>query len=218
MLLWADKNHSASINLPSKPHAVIALNKSTSPTSGDRWSRYRATEDFFKSMDTQILKNKTFEAYANKWAKRNLPISSMQELFERYYSSVHVIRLPEKSRYQLLHEQRDALRGIIDDCCEKSLKRKNGLKMLPDVDQFQMYVSLAFDHFSETLNEPFDYVKASLKHRPPPETLADNVLEFLVLIAEKCKLESNIEQLFVRVTDLVASCIILDSARKQHFG
>ena len=89
--------------------------------------------------------------------------------------------------------------------------------MLPDVDQFQMYLSLAFDHFSETLEEPFDYVKASLQLRPPPETLADNVLEFTLLVAKE---RVDIEQVFVRsgLTDLVASCIMLDSARKRHFG
>ncbi len=218
LLLWAHSNHSASINLPSKPHAVIALNKSTISSSDDKWSRHRATEDFLKSMDAQISKNKTFAAYAQRWAKQGLTITTMQELFECYYSSIHVVRLPEKSRYELLDKQRDVLREVIDDCCVKSFRKKKGLKMLPDVDQFQMYLSLAFDHFSETLSKPFDYVKASLKLRPPPETLADNLMEFLLMVSEKRELRRDIEALFLMVTDVVASCIMLDSARKRHFG
>jgi hypothetical protein len=173
---WVDSNYSASINLPSKPHAVIVLNESSSSTPNDQWSRHRATEDFFKSMNPKIMKNKTFEGYVAKWAKINVPITSMEELFECYYSSMHVVRIPDKSRYQLLHDQRDALSEAIFKCYQTFYHKKEKRKMLPDVDQFQLYLSLAFDHFSNSLDTPFDYVKASLQHRPPPENLADNVL------------------------------------------
>ncbi|KAI1741274.1 hypothetical protein F4680DRAFT_416257 [Xylaria scruposa] len=218
LLTWADANHSASINLPSKPHAVIALNKLNSSSTGDQWSRHRATEEFLKSMDAQILKNKTFEGYVKAWRQRKVAITNMEELFTCYYSSIHVVRLPDKSRYQLLHEQRDVLHEVIHSCCDRSFQKKEELKMLANVDQLQIYMTMAFDHFSETLDEPFDYVKASFKYRPPPETLADNLLEFVLLIAEKCGLEDDVEGLFNRVTDLVATCIMLDSARKQRYG
>ncbi|KAI1101208.1 hypothetical protein F4804DRAFT_17888 [Jackrogersella minutella] len=218
LILWANANHSASINLPSKPHVVIALNKCPSSTPGDKWSRHNATEDFLKSMDAQIQKNKTFDKYAKTWTKHNITITSMQELFTCYYSSVHVVRLPDKSRYQLIHKQRDTLYEVIHDCCKTSLNKKRKLKMLPDVDQFQTYVSLAFDHFSETLERPFDYVQASLKLRPPLVTMADNVLEFVVLFVESCRLTGDMEELFLKITQLMASCIMLDSVRKRHFG
>lgn len=129
-----------------------------------------------------------------------------------------MVRLPDKSRYQLIHEQLDVLHDVIHTCCDRSFQKKEELKMLPNVDQLQIYMTMAFDHFSETLDEPFDYVKASFKYRPPPETLADNLLEFVLLIAEKCGLGDDIEGLFNRVTDLVASCIMVDSARKQRYG
>ncbi|KAM3087081.1 hypothetical protein ACMFMG_001191 [Clarireedia jacksonii] len=218
LLSWADSNYSASINLPSKPHAVIVLNKSSSSTPNDQWSRHRATEDFFKSMNPQIMKNKTFEGYVAKWAKSSVPITSMKELFDCYYSSIDVVRIPDKSRYQLLHDQRDVLREVILNCCGKSYNKKEKRKMLPDVDQFQLYLSLAFDHFSNSLDTPFDYVKASLQHRPPPENLADNVLLFAVLFGEQCHLDGKITKLFNKITNLVASCIMLDSIRKQRLG
>ncbi|KAI1264025.1 hypothetical protein F5Y18DRAFT_418041 [Xylariaceae sp. FL1019] len=216
LLLWADSNYSASINLPSKPHAIIVLNKSSSETPGDQWSRHRATEEFFISMDPQVSKNKTFERYMKKWA--NNDVTNMQDLFECYYSSVNVIRIPDKSRYQLFHEQGIVLADAIRYHCDVAQRKKRDRKMLPDADQFQQYLSLAFDHFSETLDEPFDYIKASLKSRPPPKTLADNLHEFVLLLAQTTKREGQIKWLFDKITTLVASCVMLDSARKRLFG
>ncbi|ETS74669.1 hypothetical protein PFICI_13153 [Pestalotiopsis fici W106-1] len=213
LLKWAHANHSASINLPSKPHAVIAINKSSNSTPNSHWSSATATDEAFKSMDAQLQKNKTFQKYAAQLAGRR-EIDNLRQLFECYYSSVHVVRLPDKSRYELLHEQRDVLYETIQDCCEQSYRKKMFRGMLPDVDQFWLYLSLAFNHFSETLDEPFDYVKASLRHRPPPDTLRDNVLEFVLLVGKKTNLE--VEELFAKVTGFIASCIMLDSARKQR--
>lgn len=216
LLLWADSNYSASINLPSKPHALIVLNKSSSETPGDQWSRHRATEEFFKAMDPQLFKNKTFERYMKKWAKND--ITNMQELFECYYSSVNVVRIPDKSRYELFHEQGIVLADTIRYYSDASQRKKRDRKMLPDADQFQQYLSMAFDHFSETLDEPFDYIKASLKNRPPPKTLADNLQELVLLLAQTTKREGQIKWLFDKITTLVASYVMLDSARKRLFG
>lgn len=89
--------------------------------------------------------------------------------------------------------------------------------MLPDMDKFGLYISLAFDHFSESLDRPFDYVQASLKHQPPPMTLADTLENFLLMIAAQLP-EMRTRDLFKRVTLFVAPCLMLDSARKQRTG
>ena len=90
--------------------------------------------------------------------------------------------------------------------------------MLPDVDEFGLYLSLAFDHFSETLDKPFDFVHASLKYQPIPETLADNILIFAKAVARNCQLEGQIKELFEKLTPMIVSCLMLDSARKRRIG
>lgn len=57
--------------------------------------------------------------------------------------------------------------------------------MLSDVDECEMFLSLAFDHFSESLDTPFDLVKASLKISPPPENFMGNVYRFLLSVEGK---------------------------------
>ncbi|KAI8948038.1 hypothetical protein F4801DRAFT_474669 [Xylaria longipes] len=218
LLAWADANRSKSVNLPSKPHAIVALNKCPNSTPDAMWNTLEATDNLYKSMNSQIQKNNTFQAYVKKWESSRHRISDMEELFRCYYSKVHVIRIPDKSRYKLLEQQRDELYSIIRDCCSKSFTKKKEARMLPDTDEFGIYISLAFDHFSQTLEEPFDYVKASLRHQPPPKTMADKLYAFAKLVGQKLGLGESIEALFTKLTEMVASCLMLDAARKRLFG
>lgn len=204
--------------MPCKPHAVIAINRSHISSSNDSWLPAQTTKDFFKSMSAQINKNATFLQYVEKWRGSNIAIHDIEELFKRYYWSIQVVRLPEKSRYELMYKQRDALRDVISEACQSSFQKRKSVSLLPDVDEFGMYLSLAFDHFAQTLDQPFDYVKASIQSRPPPETLEDNLLEFVVSFAAATNAEGEIELIFNKITKIVASYFILDSARKHRMG
>lgn len=204
--------------MPCKPHAIIAINKSHNSSPEEYWLPAQTTEDFFKSMNDQLNKNPTLREYAEKWRLARAPIHDMRELFSRYYWTTTVVRLPEKSRYELMYRQRDALKDVIQDRCQQSFNKRKDVSILPDVDEFGMYLSLAFDHFSETLEKPFDYVKASIQYRPPPETLDGNLFEFVLVVAEALHCEGEIEQIFNTITKVVASYFILDSARKQRMG
>lgn len=117
-----------------------------------------------------------------------------------------------------MYKQRDALRDVISEACQSSFQKRKSVSLLPDVDEFGMYLSLAFDHFAQTLDQPFDYVKASIQSRPPPETLEDNLLEFVVSFAAATNAEGDIEHIFHKITKIVASYFILDSARKHRMG
>ncbi|KAF7523041.1 hypothetical protein G7054_g11908 [Neopestalotiopsis clavispora] len=216
LLEWAHQHHSSSINLPSKPFAVIALNKALNTTPEEQFDRATSTEDFLKSMDQQLVTNPTFQKYALYWPHD--AITTMEDLFRRYYTGIHVIKIPLKARYQRTHVQRNILYKTIMEDCEKSFRKKEQCHMLADVDQFGLYLSLAFDHFSKTLQEPFDYVQASLKYRPPPSTLSDNILTFVEMIGQKQGLNGQIQKLFTDITDFTASCILLDASRKRLFA
>lgn len=214
LLDWADANYTKSTNLPSKPHAIIALNKSEHTTTEEQWKTRFATANL---LSTDIRANNTFKKYATKWRNAQVQIRDTSDLLRCYYSSVTVVRLPQKSRAQLMHEQCGVLYKAIFKCCEESMETKKERRMLPDADEFGLYISLAFDHFSESLELPFDYVEASLKHQPPPVSLADNIINFARMIANQDP-QLQIAQLFTKLAPMVASCLMLDSARKQRMG
>lgn len=218
LLKWADKNYKGSANLPSKPHVIIAINKCESATPADQWNTATATADLLSATNSQIRKNKTFEKYVKIWEKRDLDVEDMRDLLKCYYSSVHVVRIPQKSRYNLLSEQRDKLYNLILECCDRSSETKLGKRMLADVDEFGLYLSLAFDHFAESLEVPFDFIRASLKSNPPPETFPANLYSFILQVARWKNLRGKIEALFDLVKSMVASCIMLDSSRNQRMG
>jgi hypothetical protein len=218
LLEWANANYPKATNLPSKPHAVIALNKSDHMTPDDQWSSINATANLLKSTTAQINKNSTFRRYADKWKSYQSRVRDMEDLLKCYYSTVHVVRLPDKSRFQRMHDQREELYSVIINCCKDSHETKMERNMLPDVDEFGLYLSLAFDHFSESLDEPFDFVAASLKYQPVPDSMQDNMKRFVFAIGETQGMRGRISELFTMLTPMIASCLMLDSARKQRIG
>lgn len=218
LLAWADKNHRGSTNLPSKPHVIIAINKCESATPEAQWDINTATGTLLSSATSQIRKNITFAKYANSWANSGIDVDDMKELLKLYYSSVHVVRVPQKSRYQLLNEQRDKLYELILDNCNRSSEAKRRKQMLLDVDQFGVFLTLAFDHFAESLDVPFDFIKASLKSSPPPGSFTENVEKFVLAVHRNEHLQGDIRTLFTMLTPMVAACILLDSSRNRRMG
>lgn len=215
---WADKNYKGSTNLPSKPHVIIAINKCEPATPEDQWSIRNATAHLLSATNSQIRKNVTFAKYASIWESRALEIEDMRDLLKCYYSSVSVVRIPHKSRYNLLNEQRDKLYELIVDCCLRSYQAKLAKRMLADVDEFGLYLSLAFDHFAESLDVPFDFIRASLKSHPPPETFHANLYSFILQVRNWKGFVGQVQTLFDLVKPMVASCIMLDSSRNQRMG
>lgn len=219
LLEWADANYSRSINQPIKPHAIIVLNKSNTKTPDDQWDTINATAHLLSTTNAQLDDNRTFAKYAKEWRRRSTSrIDSMHDLLRCYYSTVHVVRIPEKSRYQLLNQQRQQLHNVITNCCAMSYRDKQDRELLTDVDEFGYYLSLAFDHFSETLDEPFDFVEASLKRNPSSNNFGDDLLQFAINLATYRGFAGQVLVLMKHLTPFIASCILLESVRKQRIG
>jgi len=75
MLKWADANYSGSINVPTKPHAIIVLNKCLNSTPDHRWSHFASTEELFRTMNAQIHKNPTFQLLSLKGCSKRPNLS-----------------------------------------------------------------------------------------------------------------------------------------------
>ena len=218
LLKWADKNYKGSTNLPSKPHVVIAINKCESATPSDQWNTSNATAHLLSTTNSQIRKNVIFAKYAKIWESRALEIEDMRDLLKCYYSSVNVVRIPHKSRYKLLNDQRYKLYNLILDSCNRSSEVKLQKRMLADVDEFGLFLSLAFDHFAESLDEPFDFIQASIRSNPLPESFHNNIYNFALMVMRQCHLWEETAAHFDIITPMVASCIMLDSSRHRRMG
>lgn len=89
--------------------------------------------------------------------------------------------------------------------------------MLLDDQELDPYLQFAFDHFAETLNTPFDFVQASFFNNPIPHNFGGNILKLIINMME-VRPEATAHDLFYDLGHLVASCIMLDSARNKLIG
>jgi len=57
--------------------------------------------------------------------------------------------------------------------------------MLFDANGLQSYLQHAFDHYSMTLDIPFDFVQASFLHNPIPSNFGGSMLRLAVAMARE---------------------------------
>ena len=170
------------------------------------------------SVRRSIYKNPKLQEYAQFWREKKRPIESIKDLVQSYYSSLRVVRIPEQGRPNLISGQVRKLYHEITVACEKSLLSKRSLRMLLDADELQPYLQQAFDHFSTDLDTPFDFVQASFTNNPIPLDFGGNILKLAINIMEVSDPQFDAITMFNELSVMVASCIMLDSARHGTKG
>jgi hypothetical protein len=90
--------------------------------------------------------------------------------------------------------------------------------MLLDAEELQSYLQCAFDHFALSLDHPFDFVQASFSNSPIPLDFGGNILKLAINLMQVWKNQIDMEVIFQELSYMVASCIMLDSARKKNLG
>jgi len=90
--------------------------------------------------------------------------------------------------------------------------------MLLDAEELQSYLQCAFDHFAQSLDHPFDFVQASFSNSPIPLDLGGNILKLAINVMRVWENRIHIEVIFEEISYMVASCIMLDAARKKSLG
>lgn len=224
-LKWAHANSNSFVGRPSKPYAVIVINASGGDTPDDEWQPDAATHSLLSSQRADIADNATFQKYVTYWRERgnNQPIFDMKQLLLMYYTDIKVIRLPARNRLDLLDKQRNRLHDVVTEFCKLSHRIKDTAHMLPDADELQIYLELAFDHFSESLDIPFDFVAASVKNNPAPRNLSERILELAVVMAspkgqEPPRFPPTKSAFDERFTEVISSYILLHANRQHLLG
>jgi hypothetical protein len=127
------------------------------------------------------------------------------------------VRIPAEGRPKLIQEQVEKLYLEIRRGCGKSIEQKAALRMLLDAEELQSYLQCAFDHFARTLDVAFDFVEASFFNSPIPLDFGGNILKLAINMMEQEDHPNGIS-IFEKLSYLVASCIMLDSARHNIKG
>ena len=217
LLQWAAASLELSLNQPALPHAIIVLNATDLSVDENQWEVEYTTSKLMSDIAGASERVEDFRRYADIWESRGRRITTIKELLECYYSSVTVVRIPTKGRYGLLHQQVRKLHRQIALKCQTALLIKQRVRMLPNSDDLQTYLQSAFDHFSKSLNDPFNFVQVALRNNPIPLDFGGNILKLAISILEH-PLELNGPDLFKALSPIVASCIMLDMARHRLLG
>lgn len=171
-----------------------------------------------KSLSQTVTQNATFKKYAVFWKERNRTIRTVEELLLSYYSSVRVVRIPTVGRPNLINEQVQGLYKEIQNVCASSRQTRSALRMLLDAEELQPYLQFAFDHFACNLDTPFDFVQASFTNSPIPLDFGGNILKLAINLMNALENRIDGPTIFTELSTMVASCIMLDSARHKIRG
>jgi len=215
---WAAAALEMSSNQPVLPHAVIALNASELNIDPGQWGVPHATKWLMGAVKESISKNVKFKKHAQIWRSRGKRIDTVEDLLLSYYSSIRVVRIPDVGRPTLMKNQIEKLYQEVAASLEVSKNSKRSLRMLLDADELQPYLQFAFDHFSNNLDRAFDFVQASFISNPIPPDFAGNILKLAVNMMEIWENKLDGAGIFRELSFMVASCIMLDSARKRNLG
>lgn len=215
---WAAAALEKSSNQPVLPHAIIVLNASENNIDPELWDVHTSTSRLFENMSREVFHNATFKKYAQFWRERNRSIETVEQLLHSYYRSVNVVRVPTSGRPNLIQDQVEKLYSYITVACNIAQERKAELRMLLDADDLQPYLQNAFDHFACDLDSPFDFVQASFINSPIPLDFGGNILKLAINLMEEWKNAADIQIIFTELSYMVASCIMLESARSKIRG
>ncbi|KAL1622899.1 hypothetical protein SLS56_008580 [Neofusicoccum ribis] len=215
---WAVAALEMSSNQPVLPHAIIVLNASSNDIDPALWNSETATETIFRNLRGTLSNNNVFKKQAQIWRERGQEIESLEQLMLSYYSSVQIIRVPEKGRPKLIQTQAQELYSSIRTACTWARDSRAELRMLLDVEELQSYLDCAFDHFARALDKPFDFVQASLANSPIPLDFGGNILKLAINVMEAWQGEFDARTIFQELSYVVASCIMFDLARNKNKG
>ncbi|KAJ4391044.1 hypothetical protein N0V93_004658 [Gnomoniopsis smithogilvyi] len=219
LLDWGARSINKSLNQPALPHAIIILN-ATENVDAKEWDTETATENLLEGIRSAIFREPRFDEQARFWRDTGRKIQTTRDLLECYYASITIVRIPFRGRYMLIDEQVGKLSAVIRNKCEASLLAKKRARMLATAEKLQVYLEAAYDHFSEDLTTPFDFIREALKHNPIPQDLGGNILNLAISIQQNdySTTEGSTVKIFYKMVPMIASCIMLDCVRQSLLG
>lgn len=222
LIHWGARSIDASLNQPALPHAVIVLNATEGGVDEGEWDVCTATERLLADVHGAVHREPALGEYVRAWARRGRKIDNTSELLACYYASVSVVRVPHKGgSYMLMDEQAGKLMELVRRRCAASHATKRQLRMLATAEKLQVYLQAAYDHFTKSLDVPFDFVREALRKFPIARNFQGNVLSLALAIRDNSTqeaLKEDAKRIFLAMAPMIASCIMLDAVRQNLLG
>lgn len=216
---WAAMSIDKSLNQPALPHVVIVANYTDTSIDDQQWNPEVATKGLLDDYQDSVHQVPALREKLEKLASLGKGIKTTKGLLEYYYSSVTVVRMPAKGRYMRMDEQIGQLYGTILGKCAQSHARKKKVRMLLNAEVLPQYVNAAYDHFSVSLEEPFDFIEEARRHTPLPRTLGGHILNLIVTMYNHVgRRRTRVKDLFTSLSLPLASCIMLAATREKIQG
>ena len=203
--------------MPRLPHAVVVINKTS--VEVDEWDPTAATNSLLESIQafSGFGGDPGFEKLAAKWNSQDpsFHIRTAHQLLLKYYSTFTVVRLPDgRGRLGLLDNQAAALQEVVIQRCLESFSIKQTAHMPITWDGTLKYLQAGFDHFSNTLTRPFDFIKIDLESSPPPEDFADHIWALMLLLLQQIG-KSKPQVLLSALGGVVGCCIVFNTRERE---
>lgn len=218
LLKWAAAALEKSSNQPVLPHAIIAVNESPNELPQCHWDTNYVTRWLLDRYRGIIHDNLNFEPYVQFWRRKGRRVDSLEGLLTMYYSSIIVINIPSIGRPNLISQQVEKLYEEIKMSCKTSRAAKQSVRMLFTADELHPYLVSAFDHFATNLDEPFDFVQFSFTNSPIPFDFGGSILKLAIKAMERQDNRVPMTDTFRELSYIIASCIMLDTARNRKIG
>ena len=172
------------------------------------------------------------------WDLPEKPVRNLRDLLLCYYSSIRVVYVPDDGQYLKMEDQVGRLYGEIQSACLSSYNSKKKARMRMNADELDELFQAAFEHFSKSLESPFDMIEAARKNTSIPRDFAGNITKVAVTLRDTLQKSQskdgkrsgkqpaeqhdhrriNMRQIFEPLSLMVASCIFLECSRGNWKG
>ena len=217
LLEWAYTSIESATNQNVLPHIIIVLNKSHALLKDEEFDVETATKTLLSDADQSLEMNSDINSHVRYWRSQGRTVRSAKDLLTCYYSSIKVIRIPEKGRYMLMDRQIRNLHNQIAFCCRGSHEGKLQARRDLNADELGECLQSGLDHFTHFLDRPFDFLEFSWGLNPIAPGFGGNILRMAIAIKDRQWLWSG-EDIFKHLGHMVASCIMLDYVRHRIKG
>ncbi|KAF5721573.1 hypothetical protein FGLOB1_224 [Fusarium globosum] len=214
LLEWAEVSQTSGTNRFGLPHLIIVLNRSDDESD---WDPMATGQQIFEEQKNILEENHKAKAIADRFRRVGIPINTLEDLLLTSYASVHFIRLPQGKSAFCLSSQLGRLHTMIYQLSNQSLDEKVRRRMLLSAPNMDEFFRLAFDHYSNKVKEPFDFLAQLISLRPPLPKMAARLSELMIETFRALDTNGDRSSIASRfcgvVAPLVCSVMALDAAR-----
>ncbi|KAH8807087.1 hypothetical protein F5884DRAFT_856673 [Xylogone sp. PMI_703] len=218
LLEWAQNSQKTAVNRVILPHLIVVL--SFSPDELSDWDPEKTTAVILDDHLPALESNNVVKRYRQMLNQlSSTAITTLGGLLERCYSSVTFIRVPDAKNQHLFSKQLQSLDSLIRDAAGKaeSTKTEAGYLLRSEI-QRKMF-TMAFDHYKDNLEKPFDFLESLFSIYPLDDSLSAtffSLLRLAMLAYQSAATEASGREFCSTVTPILCSVIALDSCRSNE--